>query len=478
MILSILQTGAMILLVVVFFNIMIFVHELGHFWAGRWRGAYIDRFQIWFGKPIWKKKINGVEWGLGWIPAGGFVSLPQMGDMEAVEGDALDAEALAKHKPLKAIDKVIIAAAGPLFSLLLAFVFAIIVWAVGKPTTEMSNQVGYVVPESPAAMAGILPGDRIVAVDGQEVTEWVGDMKGVSEAIALSEEEKIKITIERPLSDGGSERLDIISGYEIPETKWWQRSALRRIGITPRFDASIGAVTPHSPAALAGLQAGDKIVGVNGQYVYSPESIMVLSEAGKELKLSVLRGEGKQHLDVTLTPVIPLNWKDQEGARALMGISWASDSLELTMEHPDPFSQISQSLRWMKDTLAKVVSPGSDVSVQHLSGPVGIGTHIYNMLTHPDGWRFVLWFAVILNVNLAVLNMLPLPVVDGGHVVLGIVEMIIGRPVQGVILQWIQMGFVFLMMGFFIFVTFKDVGDHVGNDSAEAHKLPDPIFEQ
>ncbi len=120
-ILSFLETAYYIFLVVMFFNLMIFIHELGHFWAGRWRGAYIDRFQIWFGKPIWSKKINGVTWGLGWIPAGGFVSLPQLGDMEAVEGEA--SELPKDLKPLKPLDKIIIAAAGPLFSLLHCLLF-------------------------------------------------------------------------------------------------------------------------------------------------------------------------------------------------------------------------------------------------------------------------------------------------------------------------------------------------------------------
>ena len=121
-ILSTLQTIGIILLVILFFNLMIFVHELGHFLAGKWRGAYIDRFQIWFGKPIWSKTINGVRWGLGWLPLGGFVSLPQMEDMESIEGKA---DLPKDLKKLKAIDKVIIAAAGPLFSLLLAYVFAV-----------------------------------------------------------------------------------------------------------------------------------------------------------------------------------------------------------------------------------------------------------------------------------------------------------------------------------------------------------------
>ncbi len=87
-ILSVLATIAIIFGVVMLFNFMIFIHELGHFFAARWRGLYVDRFQIWFGRPIWKKTVNGVQWGLGWIPAGGFVSLPQMAPMEAIEGRA------------------------------------------------------------------------------------------------------------------------------------------------------------------------------------------------------------------------------------------------------------------------------------------------------------------------------------------------------------------------------------------------------
>ncbi len=474
--LSILQTVGLILLVVIFFNIMIFVHELGHFWAGRWRGAYIDRFQIWFGKPIWVKKINGVEWALGWIPAGGFVSLPQLGDMEAIEGECLDHEALAKHKPLTALDKVIIAAAGPIFSLLLAFVFAIVVWGVGRPSASISNTVGYVVPESPAAQSGLLPGDRIIAVDGQPVTEWVGDMKGVSEAIALSENEKVTLSVERPQPDGSVKKMDIVSSYELPDTSWWQRSGMRRIGVMPSFGSTIGSISPHSPADEAGLKVGDRIIKVNGTPVYNPETVMSISKEGKPLQLTITRDD--KELVVTLTPVVPLNWEDQEGARALMGIGWAADEVSMSMQHPDPFSQVTQSLRWMKETLAKVISPSSDVGVEHLSGPVGIGNHIYTMLTAPDGWRFVLWFAVILNVNLAVLNMLPLPVVDGGHVVLGLTEMILGRPVGGAVLAWIQTGFVFVMMGFFLFVTLKDVGDLFGSGTTDKTELPQPVFKQ
>src|SRR5262252_2106776 len=120
--------------VLLLFNLLIFVHELGHFLAARWRGLQIDRFAIWFGKPIWKTKINGVEYALGTIPFGGYVSLPQMATMEAIEGKTDDkAEQLP---PVSALDKIIVAFAGPLFSFSLALLFAVIVWKVGKPTNE------------------------------------------------------------------------------------------------------------------------------------------------------------------------------------------------------------------------------------------------------------------------------------------------------------------------------------------------------
>src|SRR5215475_3707608 len=132
--------------VLLIFNLLIFVHELGHFLAARWRGLKIDRFAIWFGKPIWKAKINDVEYVLGTIPAGGYVSLPQMATMEAIEGKSESSgQALP---PVSALDKIIVAFAGPLFSFLLAIVFAGVVWFVGRPvsTDDNSTTIGWVEP--------------------------------------------------------------------------------------------------------------------------------------------------------------------------------------------------------------------------------------------------------------------------------------------------------------------------------------------
>src|SRR6266571_6591415 len=120
--------------VLILFNLLIVVHELGHFLAARWRGLVVTKFAIWFGKPLWKKTIGGIEYSLGSLPFGGFVAVPQLAPMDIIEGKT-EADR-AKLPPVSALDKIIVAVAGPLFSLLLALFFAVIVWAVGHPVSE------------------------------------------------------------------------------------------------------------------------------------------------------------------------------------------------------------------------------------------------------------------------------------------------------------------------------------------------------
>lgn len=473
-VLSILTTAAIIFGVVMLFNFMIFVHELGHFFAARWRGLYVDRFQIWFGRPIWKKTINGVQWGLGWIPAGGFVSLPQMAPMEAIEGSV---ELPKDLKPVKPLDKIIVAAAGPVASFLLAVLFAVAVWLVGKPDFEMGvTTVGFVAPDSPAAQAGILPGDKIVKVEGRPVTKWAGNMEGVRELIMLGEKDKVTFTIQRPGTPG---ELDIACGFRIPETEWWQRSGMRQVGLMQAIPCVVGEVLPNSPAAQAGLKVGDSITAVNGVHVWNPSALDVPLKKGEPLMLDVTGKDGAVR-QVTVQGRLPENWHNSQdgsllkGAQPILGVVWDLSAVgrDVTV-HPTPWAQIRQSLKWMGDTLAKVVAPGSNVGVEHLSGPVGIANQFYRMFSLDEGWKLALWFSVVLNVNLAILNILPLPVVDGGHVVMNTIELIFRRPLNVKVLEFVQFGFVFLLMGFFLFVTFKDVGEFFGKKPS---KLPDPVF--
>ena len=158
--LEILRVIGLIILVLMVFNLMIVVHEWGHFLAARWRGLKIEKFYVWFGKAIWKKTINGVEYGLGSIPMGGFVALPQMAPMEAIEGRVDEGREVLP--PITPLDKIIVAFAGPLFSFLLAALFAVLVWAVGKPVYDIEDTtvIGYVKEGMAADRAGLKAGRR------------------------------------------------------------------------------------------------------------------------------------------------------------------------------------------------------------------------------------------------------------------------------------------------------------------------------
>src|SRR3989442_2430135 len=157
----ILHIGRVILVifeVLVIFNLLIVVHEIGHFLAARWRGLYIEKFGVWFGKPLWKKKISGVEYSLGSLPFGGFVALPQLAPMDIIEGKAdVDREQLP---PISALDKIIVAVAGPVFSFLLPFVFAPTVLGFGYSLSGsgMTKGVGFIMAAFPAVKKGLLPG--------------------------------------------------------------------------------------------------------------------------------------------------------------------------------------------------------------------------------------------------------------------------------------------------------------------------------
>lgn len=453
------QIALLILVVIAIFNLIIFVHELGHYWAAKWRGLKIDRFQIWFGKPIWSKTINGIQYGLGWIPAGGFVALPQMAPMESIEGGNLDREPLP---PIKPLDKIIVAFAGPLFSFLLALTaaFGVSVW--GKPADIIpTTTIGWVEPGSTGEAAGLKPGDKILAINGIPIDSWEGTLDSVQLNIVTSRGSHIGFTVDRP----GEGTLSLHSEFKIPDTKWWQRRAVRNVGIQPQGVGPVsiaGLYGENSPAERAGLKKGDIIVSLNGERVTSDDQfIHILRQNGvKPVEIAYKRDEVPG--TALVTPVIPLSPK-QEEPRALIG---ASPFQELVVNRdiikPGPVKQIRETVKMMWLTIVSVVSPDSSIGIQHLSGPIGIGKLQYFLLQMDYPVLRIMAFLVLLNINLAILNMLPFPVLDGGHIVLATMEWIAKRPVRVKLLEVIQLAFVFLLFGVMIYVSSKDAFDDFG----------------
>lgn len=461
---NILNIALLIFVVVMLFNIIIFVHELGHFLAGKWRGLRIDRFQIWFGKPIWKKEYKGVQYGLGWIPAGGFVALPQMAPMEAIEGGDKNRTPLP---PITPLDKIIVAFAGPLFSILLALLAGVIVWAVGKPKDFIpSTVVGFVEESMTAYHAGIRPGDKILEINGEPVNGFAGSLESITERIVLSSGEKIIFKVQRP---GVDKPLEFECAFEQEKSKWFQRSGLRQVGIASAGPAIVAGITKNSPAAKAGLEIGDQILKVDGDQLYSDIQLTQYLKK-KDFKTVLLEVKKKSGdlVNIEVTPAKPLPPSKRD---PMLGVLWNPKAdIDVRIVHPDPFTQVGDSLKMMWVTITSVADPGTSIGVDHLSGPVGIGQMLYALLQTEDGWRRILSFLVLFNVNLAVLNMLPFPVLDGGHITMAILEKIFGRPMEMKTMEIIQTACALALISLMLYVTSKDIGDKFGRGGGESEK--------
>jgi regulator of sigma E protease len=450
MLLHVARVVLILLEVLILFNLLIVVHELGHFLAARWRGLYIEKFGVWFGRPLWKKTINGVQYSLGSLPFGGFVALPQLAPMDIIEGKVdLDRAKLPK---ISALDKIIVAVAGPVFSLLLALFFAGVVWVVGHPVSESDSTtiIGYVMPDSPAQKVGLQPGDKILEVDGKPVRRFLGMNDSVSWDVVRSEGDKIAVKFQRD----GNVRTVWVEPFKA-ETRGWRRKSVRQLLIFPAETAIIDKVEPNTPAAAAGLRTRDIIRGFNQTPIYNPIGLLeyISKHPDDQLVLQVERGEAR--FDV---PVKPTLLPTEGEMKPRIGIQWDTTG-KISIGHPNPIEQIYDSVTSTLKTIGAVASPKSDVKLQHLSGPVGIGRIYYLLFQSERGWQLALWFSVILNVNLAILNMLPIPVLDGGHIVLAIIESVRRKPVNMRVLEVIQTSCAMLIIGYMLYVTFFDVQD-------------------
>ncbi len=528
MIADIFKFVLILLEVIIMFNLMILVHELGHFLAARWRGLVVEKFAIWFGKPLWKKTINGVEYRLGSIPAGGFVAIPQLAPMEIMEGEVETDR--AQLPPVKPIDKIIVAAAGPLFSFLLAVFLAAIIWIVGRPIgeAETSTVIGDIDPDGAAAKAGLQVGDRITDINGVHVTQFTPAGNGRASIVWNIIRSETPIIPIRLVRDGVSHTVDV-EPKAAPRTGWG-RANLRSIGIAPASTPRIAKVEPGSADSAAGFESGDFLVRAYGKPLLSlPQLEEFLTTSGKPVPVTVERNG--QFLEKELPPLLPVIdsvskdspaqvaglqkgdliakadgqplqdrkflselFKKTAGQpvmltiqrdgkmfdRALqpqiaqndtayrIGVGWNMGAIKwdddgrLKHIHPNPVEQVTGSITTMWDTITAVAFSHSGLGLQHLSGPVGIMHAYYVLFEREQGWLLALWFSVVLNINLAILNLLPIPVLDGGHITLAIIEGLRRRPINVRILEFIQTACAFVIIGFMLYVTFFDVLDFGG----------------
>ncbi len=449
--------------VVLFFGASIFVHEWGHYLAARWRGLKIDRFSIGFGPRLfgWQDK-RGVDWRISLFPLGGYVALPQLADMRGIEGEYNDAG--PELPPLSYADKMIVSAAGAFFNVLFALVIGCVLWKTGLPVTEEyeSTTIGYVASvmiddegmerDGPGIRAGLEPGDEILRIDGKKVRNWEDILYSVMTGVGRSSSGNPQTDM-LVLRDG--EEIDITVFPILDE-----HEGIRRIGLLPTNSVIIGETMENSPARKAGLKPGDIISKANGISLYRREALSNIIYENPELPVDLTIIRDSATMEVSITPeLVPYNTKGDTAP--MIGVRW---ELVRKIRYINPIEQVEDAVRTTFRVLGALIHPQSDVGIRNLSGPVGISYTLY--VLSQISILEVLSIVVLINVNLAILNLLPIPVLDGGHMAFATIAKISGRPIPIRIIAASQGTFMLLFLAIFVYVTFFDAGRVRRNESA------------
>lgn len=430
---NILNVIYVIFAVLLLFGAAIFFHELGHFWVARKLGMKVEEFAIGMGPKIWSWKRDGIAYSIRWIPAGGFVKLPQMITSEALEGKS--DEIVPPAAPWK---KILVAIAGPFMNVLFAFAIAVFIYFVGLPVAINPPIIGYVEPNSPEAKMGIQAGDTIVSVDNHQVKSW--DDIVVYTATARSS--VVPVVIERK----GVEKT-----YSLTTTV---NSILgsKQLNLDPRDHPEVMEVQAGSAAEAAGLKPHDIVFTFGGVPVASVEQLINLihKQGGKLVEMKVQRGA--QTLSLSITPTVDPTVGGHIGA---VLTSSTTQMYKLQKPGPTPWEQVSDVLNKTILTISALIhSKQTGVGPKDLTGPVGIMAML-GMWVKTD-YRLALSFLVLLNINLAVINLLPIPVLDGGHIMMSILEKIRRRPLSPRFIEYTTTGFAILLICFMAYITYGD----------------------
>lgn len=415
---------------IVILGVLVFVHELGHFCVAKLSGVKVLKFSLGFGPKLFSRVFGETEYMVCAIPLGGYVLM--LGEGGGEEGETAELAPEEAHrsfagKPVGVRTAII--AAGPTMNLLLPFVVLPIAFLLGVSIPAYLDgppQAGYVVSGSPAAAAGLQAGDRIFAINGAPVSTW----DSANTTLVSHVGAPVRLDVRR---NGGEAALTLADGGV---------DGLTALGILPPQPAVIGALAPGMPAAAAGLKAGERIVAIDGQPLASWYELKPLIAAGGEKARTFTVATGGAERQVVITP------KTSNG-EFLIGISPEQQSVEkryaLVPAIRAGWERAADLIRLTFVFIGKLFS--GHVSTDNIGGPISV-VQIAGQAVQTD-LSSVLLVLAFLSIQLGILNLLPVPVLDGGHLLFNLVEAIIRRPVPlraREIAQQIGLGLLLLLM--------------------------------
>ncbi|WP_324023962.1 sigma E protease regulator RseP [Aeromonas caviae] len=436
---------------IVALGLLVAVHEFGHFWVARRCGVKVERFSIGFGKAIWRRLgKDGTEYVLALIPLGGYVKMLDGRVDELKPGE--EAQAF-NHKSVWA--RMAIVAAGPMANFVFALFAFWLMFMIGVPSVK--PVVGEVRPASIVAEAGILPGMEIVGVGGEETGDW----ESVTYAlISHLGDDSVQLKLKAANTSYAVDKTLQLAGWKFDPDK---ESPIGSLGIVPlggKVLPVVEAVVPSSASEKAGLQVGDRIKGVDGEVITEWAQFVERVQQSPAQPLQVTVERGGSEMTLTLTP----DGKKVKGQ--LVGFVGLSPQL---VPLPDEYRTLLQygplqalwhgvQKTWSLitltfDMIGKLI--GGIVSLDNLSGPISIAKGAGSSADY--GLVYFLGFLALISVNLGIINLFPLPVLDGGHLVYFLIEAITGKPVSEKIQEVgfrIGAAILMLLMGIALFNDF------------------------
>ncbi len=401
---------------IVSLGILVTFHEFGHYWVARRCGVRVLRFSVGFGKPIWKRiGRDGTEYVVAWIPLGGYVKMLDEREVEVAPSE--------RHESFNAKSvgqRIAIVAAGPIANLLLCIALLWLMFVVGKP--DFQPDIGRA--EGIAAEAGFQAGDRLLDVDGRPTRTW--SEAGIALATAVIDREPTAVRVRT--ADGG-ERVRLLP-LDRPGLQLSEERPFTDLGLRPAWPALIGEVSPGSAAEAAGLKAGDRILSLGGRPVHTYDQVAPLLQelAGPHSPLAVqVERDGRSQA----FEVMPRRVERDGQAVWQLGVLAAPLEQDALLRFgplaavPAALAETRQMTSDVLGMLWRMVS--GQASLKNISGPITIARVANGSAGLGPAW--FLNFLAILSLSLCIMNLLPIPVLDGGHLLYYLIELVKGSPV-------------------------------------------------